>query len=42
MKLYPTLPAGDEAAARDTVLGRIRELEVELGIPPARAYQPTP
>jgi hypothetical protein len=42
VKLYPTLPPADEGAARDTVLGRIRELESELGIPAALAYQPPP
>lgn len=42
VKLYPTLPAGDEGAARDTVLGRIRDLERELGFPSSRAYQPPP
>jgi hypothetical protein len=42
VRLHPTLPPGDEGAARDTVLGRIRELEQELGIPAARIYQPPP
>ena len=42
VKLYPTLPPGNDAAARDTVLDRIRDLERELNIPPARAYQPSP
>jgi hypothetical protein len=38
-KLHPTLPADDEAAAAPTVLARIRELEQELGVPPALAYR---
>lgn len=42
VRLHPTLPAGDEGAARDRVLERIRELERELGVPPAQAYQPPP
>lgn len=42
VKLYPTLPAGDAGAARDTVLERIRELERELGVPATRADQPPP
>jgi tetratricopeptide (TPR) repeat protein len=42
VKLYPTLPPGNDAAARETVLDRIRDLERELNIPPARAYQPSP
>jgi hypothetical protein len=42
VQLHPTLPAGDEAAARDTVLERIRDLERELGVPAARAYRPPP
>lgn len=40
VQLHPALPAGDEAAARDRVLDRIRELERELGLPPERAYRP--
>ncbi|MBL9201947.1 MAG: hypothetical protein JNL39_15660 [Opitutaceae bacterium] len=39
MKLHPTLPADDEAAAAPVVLTRIRELEKELGVPPALAYR---
>lgn len=41
-KLHPTLPAEDEAAAADVVLGRMRELERELGIAADRAYVPPP
>lgn len=40
VRLHPTLPAGDEGAAADVVLGRIRDLERDLGVPPARAYRP--
>lgn len=32
-ELYPTLPMDDPTAVRPIVLGRIRELEAELGIP---------
>ena len=39
VRLHPRLPAGDEAAAADLVLARIRELEVRLGVPPNRAYR---
>lgn len=39
VRLHPRLPPGDEAAAADVVLGRIRDLERELGVPPARAYR---
>ena len=39
MKLHPTLPPTDEAAGAESVLGRIRELEKELGVPPALAYR---
>lgn len=39
-RLHPTLPPEDEAAAADVVLDRIRGLEAQLGIPPARAYRP--
>lgn len=42
VQLHPTLPPGDDGAARDTVLERIRDLERELNVPPARAYQPPP
>src|SRR5262249_32800642 len=37
--LYPTLPSGNEAAGRDLVLARIRELERELGVPAEKAYR---
>lgn len=40
VQLHPTLPRGDEAAAADAVLRRIRELERELHVPPERAYRP--
>lgn len=40
VQLYPTLPRGDEAAAADIVLERIRQLERTLGVPPERAYHP--
>ncbi|MGH7959508.1 MAG: tetratricopeptide repeat protein [Opitutaceae bacterium] len=40
--LHPSLPAGDEGAARETVLERIRELERALGVPAAKVYQPEP
>ena len=40
VRLHPTLPRGDEAAAADVVLGRIRDLERELGVSPERAYRP--
>jgi tetratricopeptide (TPR) repeat protein len=39
VRLHPRLPPGDEAAAADVVLGRIRDLERELGVPPTQAYQ---
>jgi hypothetical protein len=42
VKLHPSLPAGDEGAARDVVLDRIRELERELKVPAERAYRPAP
>jgi hypothetical protein len=42
VKLHPTLPPNDEGAARDLVLERIRELESELGVESAKAYQPSP
>jgi hypothetical protein len=41
-RLHPTLPAGEESAAADVVLGRIRDLERELGVPAAQAYRPGP
>jgi hypothetical protein len=40
IKLHPSLPPDDEGAARDRVLERIRELERELGVAAAAAYQP--
>jgi hypothetical protein len=40
VKLHPRLPPNDEGAAADLVLSRIRDLEGELNVPPARAYQP--
>ena len=39
VRLHPRLPRGDEAAGADIVLGRIRDLERELGVAPDRAYQ---
>lgn len=42
VRLHPTLPPGDEAAAADVVLGRIRELEQQLEIPAQRAYRSPP
>ncbi len=42
VQLHPLLPRGDESAGADIVLGRIRELERELGIPAERAYRPPP
>lgn len=39
VQVYPSLPAGDEGAGRDLVLGRIRDLERELGVPPEQAYR---
>jgi hypothetical protein len=42
VELHPSLPPGDDAAARDIVLERIRELERELGVAPERRYQPRP
>lgn len=39
VRLHPSLPADDEAAAAEAVLGRIRELERELGVPDERAYR---
>lgn len=40
MKLQPTLPVSDPMAQSAVVLDRIRELEDELGIPPAKRFQP--
>jgi hypothetical protein len=33
-KLYPTLPANDPAADKDTIWTRLRELEDTLNLPP--------
>jgi tetratricopeptide (TPR) repeat protein len=41
-QLYPQLPSGDEGAGADVVLGRIRELERQLGVPADRAFRPEP
>ena len=40
VQLHPSLPPGDEAAAAEVVLDRIRELERQLGVPPERTYRP--
>lgn len=40
LRLHPTLPPDNLMAQADVVLGRIRELEQELQIPPERSYQP--
>lgn len=40
VRLHPQLPPGDEAAAADVVLGRIRELEKILGVSPQAVYRP--
>jgi hypothetical protein len=40
VKLHPTLPAGDDGAAADVVLGRIRDLERELQVGREQAYRP--
>ncbi|MBL9186083.1 MAG: hypothetical protein JNK23_01260 [Opitutaceae bacterium] len=39
VQLHPTLPPDDDAAAAAVVLGRIRELERELNVPPTLAYR---
>jgi hypothetical protein len=39
VRLHPRLPADDEAAAADVVLGRIRDLEAELDVPVERRYR---
>lgn len=39
-QLHPTLPPGDEGAARDRVLDRIRDLERELHVPADQSYRP--
>jgi hypothetical protein len=41
VQLHPQLPRSDEGAGEELVLGRIRELERELGIPAERRYQPS-
>lgn len=40
VRLHPQLPPNDEAAGAGIVLGRIRDLEKELGVPAERAYRP--
>ncbi len=40
VQLHPQLRPGDEAAGADLVLGRIRDLEKELGVPLERADRP--
>jgi hypothetical protein len=40
MALHPQLDPDNLFAMADVVLGRIRELEEELGIPPEQAYRP--
>jgi hypothetical protein len=42
VQLHPLLPPGDDGAARDTVLERIRELERELQLPASKLYRPLP
>lgn len=42
VRLHPGLPAGNPGAAADVVLGRIRELERDLGVAPEQAYRPPP
>ena len=42
VQLHPQLPPKDEAAGADVVLGRIRDLEQELGVPAERVYRPAP
>lgn len=37
---HPQLPRNDESACADLVLSRIRDLERELAVPAAQAYQP--
>jgi tetratricopeptide (TPR) repeat protein len=39
VRLHPHLSPGDQAAAADLVLARIRDLEAELVVPPDRRYQ---
>ncbi len=40
VQLHRTLPPDQEGAGADIVLGRIRELEQQLRVPPERAYRP--
>ena len=40
VRLHPMLPAADEGAAADVVLGRIRDLERELGVSSEHRYLP--
>lgn len=40
VKLHPQLPADPDGARDDVVLERIRDLERELGVAPARSYRP--
>ena len=42
IRLHPQLPPQLEAAGAEIVLGRIRDLERELGVPAERAYRPAP
>lgn len=42
VRLQPTLPRNDEAAAAEVVLERIHDLEEKLGVPPDRRYHPAP
>lgn len=42
VRLHPELPADEVAAGAGLVLGRIRELEAELGTPPEEMYRPWP
>jgi tetratricopeptide (TPR) repeat protein len=37
-QVHPTLPKDDPRAQAERVLGRIRELEQQLGLPPGRRY----
>jgi len=39
-QLHPTLPTDDIGAMASVVLGRIRELEDEMGLPEAQRFQP--
>jgi hypothetical protein len=42
VRLHPTLPRNEEAAAAEVVLQRIHDLEEKLGVPPGRRYHPAP